>query len=81
MQLSSPHDTWGSQVLFTAHTAVFTIIIEVEQMHAYVNWDEVELIMTTSSGSSGDPEQLAKIIHYEPWFVSCGMYKQLQLVS
>ncbi len=46
-------------MLFTAHTAVFTIMLEVEQMHIYVNRDEVELIMTTSSGS-GDPEQLAR---------------------
>ncbi len=59
MQSSSPHDTWGNQVPFPAQTAVFTIIIEVEQMHAYVNWDEVELIMITSSGSS-EPEQLAR---------------------
>ncbi len=75
MQSSSPHDTWGSQVLFTAHTAVFTIMIEVEQMHAYVNWDEVELIMTTSSGS-GEPEQLARNNTLWTWSISCEMYKQ-----
>ncbi len=59
MQSSPPHDTRGSQLPFPTHTAVFTIMIEVEQMHIYVNRDEVELIMTTSSGS-GDPEQLAR---------------------
>ncbi len=60
VQSSSPHDTWGNHVPFPTHTAVFTITIEVEQLHIYVNWDEfeVELIMTLLSGS-GEPEQLA----------------------
>ncbi len=70
-------DTWGNQVPFTAHTAVFTIMLEVEQMHIIIcqpRWSGVDYDYTSSG--SGDPEQLARNNTLWTWFVYCGMYKQ-----